>query len=210
MTLLSSRADLAAGVSGPTTRPGGPGPTSWTQTSGAVLLIKRLSTSLHYMGGHTSGVTMSVHPLAWLLAGDYHYPASAAGDVDTVQACAAGVSRRAKKLLDMHLSCQRLDKMLKTEHFSEEKMGGFQLIQKLRDLHQNGAQRAIQEQVARLFSDKSEEEGATAKRTKVEEASCQPAVEAEDVLQAPLVEAGLDPGQTQRQEEIKACQEFNM
>ena len=67
-----------------------------------------------------------------------------AGDADTVQACAAGVSRRAKKLLDMHLSCQRLDKMLKTEHFSEDKMGGFQLIQKLRDIHQNGAQRAIQ------------------------------------------------------------------
>ena len=53
--------------------------------------------------------------------------------------------------------------------------------------------------MTRLFSDKSEEEEATAKRTKVEEASCQPAVE-----------AGLDPGQTQRQEEIKACQEFNM
>ena len=38
MALLSSRADLAAGVSGPTTRPGGPGPTSWTQTSGALEL----------------------------------------------------------------------------------------------------------------------------------------------------------------------------
>ena len=52
--------------------------------------------------------------------------------------------------------------------------------------------------MTRLFGDKSEEEEATAKRTKVEEASCQP------------VEAGLDPGQTKRQEEIKACQEFQM
>ena len=53
-------------------------------SSGAGLLIKRLSTSLHYMGGHTSGATMSVHPLAWLLAGDYHYPASA-GQLLTVK-----------------------------------------------------------------------------------------------------------------------------
>ena len=53
--------------------------------------------------------------------------------------------------------------------------------------------------MTRLFGDKSEEEEATAKRTKVEEVSCQP-VEA----------AGLDPGQTKRQEEIKACQVFQM
>ena len=35
---MISRADLVAGVSGPTTRPGGPAPTSWTQTSGALEL----------------------------------------------------------------------------------------------------------------------------------------------------------------------------
>ena len=60
-----------------------------------------------------------------------------AGDVDHVQPCPAAVSRRAKKLLDMHLSCQRLDKRLKTEHFSEEKTSSsaFDWRRELDELH---------------------------------------------------------------------------